>query len=75
MISGFPSTVCINALTNQVRITIPMPVANPVITVVMKNFLKVLALLGEKKLLFLLIIFNVELFFLFTTLFLLFSSF
>jgi hypothetical protein len=59
MISGFPSTVCINALTDQVRITIPMPVAIPVIIVVMKYFSKVLAFADENKLLSLLILFNV----------------
>jgi hypothetical protein len=52
----FSFTDRINALTNQVTITIPIPVANPVITVVRKNFSKVLALAGEKKLLSLLII-------------------
>ena len=71
----FSSTDCINALTKQVPSTIPMPVANPVITVVRKNFSKVLACTGESKLLSLLILLIVDLFFLFITYFLLFFSF
>ena len=51
-----------------------MPVANPVIIVVIKNFSKVLALAGENKLLSLLILLIVDLFLFFTTLFLLFFS-
>ena len=66
---NFSSTVCINALTFQVPNTIPMPVANPVLTVVRKNFSNVLAFAGENELLSLLILLIVYLFLFFTTLF------
>jgi hypothetical protein len=61
-----------NALTFQVPKTIPMPVANPVIIVVRKNFSNVLAFAGDNKLLSPLILLIVELYLLFTTLFILF---
>ena len=48
--SSFSSTVCMNALTFEVPNTIPMPVANPVETVVRKNFSNVLGLASENKL-------------------------
>jgi len=64
-----------NALTNQVPSTVPIPVANPVLTVVMKNFSKVLALAGENKLLSLLILLIVDLFFFLPHIFYGFSSF